>query len=429
MVTRLFDLFQFAVKTNLENTGQSLTEMEKLAHHIKRCGRVGIYPCGRYTRKFYAYLEEKHPELLETIVAVYDKSTNVNFRDDVDVRLLESVSSDKLDSLIVTASKYPDELVRDVVDAGYGTDNLIVSSMFTEQLSHMTADELTNRVKQVLDLLSDGKSRTSYLLTWISMVLLDRDILSVYHQHSDHRFNSEGVISYNGLTLRHVNDRTIQHSLAMETYKIPEVAPEKNDVVVDVGAYRGDTAAFFSKYVGEQGRIYAFEPDEKNYGFLVDNIASNAMNNVIPVNLALLDTSRTCQMISTPDSGSFLYVMKDKADTDNVNNVRAVTLDEYCRQEKIERVNLIKSDIEGCERELLKGAEQTIRHHKPKLVLAIYHSLNDLLTLPLQVHELNDAYEIYIRHLNFADNPWEILLFAKQKKGSYASTHAATDAA
>jgi len=41
--------------------------------------------------------------------------------------------------------------------------------------------------------------------------------------------------------------------------------PEVNDVVFDCGAYVGDNSIEFAKSIGIGGKVYAFEPFEKNF--------------------------------------------------------------------------------------------------------------------------------------------------------------------
>ena len=53
--------------------------------------------------------------------------------------------------------------------------------------------------------------------------------------------------------------------------------------------------------------------------------------------------------------------------------VRTTTLDNYIRERKIEKVDFIKIDAEGAEREIIKGAEKTIREFKPRMAIAAYH--------------------------------------------------------
>ena len=62
--------------------------------------------------------------------------------------------------------------------------------------------------------------------------------------------------------------------------------PKLGDVIWDVGAHGGFTSYYFSKLVGPSGKVYAFEPDEHTYPYLLRNIEMHRLDNVIPVKKA-----------------------------------------------------------------------------------------------------------------------------------------------
>jgi hypothetical protein len=57
-------------------------------------------------------------------------------------------------------------------------------------------------------------------------------------------------------------------------------------------------------------------------------------------------------------------------------------------------VNFIKMDIEGAEREALKGAADTLRRCKPHLMLDMYHRSDDEFVLPRVIAAANPAYRM-----------------------------------
>ncbi len=67
--------------------------------------------------------------------------------------------------------------------------------------------------------------------------------------------------------------------------------PKEGDVVFDLGAYCGVSTYFFSKSVGESGRVYSFEPDASSYTLLLHNIERHQLRNVTPLLLAVAATS------------------------------------------------------------------------------------------------------------------------------------------
>lgn len=75
------------------------------------------------------------------------------------------------------------------------------------------------------------------------------------------------------------------------------------------------------------------------------------------------------------------------------------------------RVDFIKYDVEGAEREALLGSRATIERDAPALLVSVYHRSGDIFELPRLVHELNPAYRLYLRRM--AGLPaWDINLYA-----------------
>ena len=57
--------------------------------------------------------------------------------------------------------------------------------------------------------------------------------------------------------------------------------------------------------------------------------------------------------------------------------VDIITIEDFVESERLERVDYIKADIEGDERDMLKGAMRTVRKIYPKLSLREYHLKDD----------------------------------------------------
>ena len=75
------------------------------------------------------------------------------------------------------------------------------------------------------------------------------------------------------------------------------------------------------------------------------------------------------------------------------------------------RLDFIKYDVEGAEREALLGSQEVIRRDSPALLVSAYHRNRDLFELPLLVHKLNPTYRLYLRRM--AGVPaWDINLYA-----------------
>jgi hypothetical protein len=69
-----------------------------------------------------------------------------------------------------------------------------------------------------------------------------------------------------------------------------------------------------------------------------------------------------------------------------------MTLDDFVKEHNIERVDFIKIDTEGSEREIIKGARETIKNFKPRMAIAAYHLPDDKEVIPELVLSIRDDY-------------------------------------
>lgn len=159
-----------------------------------------------------------------------------------------------------------------------------------------------------------------------------------------------------------------------------------NEIFVDAGAFVGDTVhAFHTAVQGRYRRIYAFEPDRKNYEDLLKTCS--AIPNV------------TCRQVAVSDCSGKVHFASDdsssKADCSADQVVSADTLDSMLENVP---VTYLKMDVEGMECAALRGAKKIIQTYRPKLAICIYHSNRDMVEVPKLILELNPDYKLYIRH-------------------------------
>jgi len=75
------------------------------------------------------------------------------------------------------------------------------------------------------------------------------------------------------------------------------------------------------------------------------------------------------------------------------------------------RIDYIKYDVEGSEKEALEGSARTIREDKPDLLISLYHRTEDLHELILQVKALCPEYRLYVRRYPYIP-AWDLNLYA-----------------
>ncbi|MCQ2461800.1 MAG: FkbM family methyltransferase [Clostridia bacterium] len=161
----------------------------------------------------------------------------------------------------------------------------------------------------------------------------------------------------------------------------------EDEIIVDLGAYDGDTIREFTAVTnGKYRKIYAFEPDEKNFRKLQKN--TEDMENISLFNIGAWDCEQTLYFSKKAGRNSHT------SEKQNGVPVLFNSVDNVIDGE----VTFIKMDIEGAESRALSGAAQTIKKYKPKLYVCAYHRNEDAFALPIKINELCGEYKIYYRH-------------------------------
>jgi FkbM family methyltransferase len=180
-----------------------------------------------------------------------------------------------------------------------------------------------------------------------------------------HRYTKSGVGFY---------FPSVPEDDVMEAY-IHWHRPSVGEVVWDVGAHAGASAYFFSQMVGHSGRVYAFEPDEGNYEYLVRNIDLHGLQNVVPVKMALARQTGKAKfnMDGTMSAGLTDYLVY--ADNERLREVHTISFADAC--ERLGSIpNFVKMDIEGAEVSVVESCRQFLERHGIHFAIESNHTLN-----------------------------------------------------
>lgn len=158
-----------------------------------------------------------------------------------------------------------------------------------------------------------------------------------------------------------------------------------DETYMDLGAFNGDTVMEFLGNVSSYRKIYAAEPDVKNFKKLKNN--TQHLVNIQCMNVCISDN---CGKISFSKHGG----RNGNADK-NGNTVKCMTVDSILSDND---VTYIKLDVEGLEKEAIDGAKDTIIRCKPKMLVSCYHRSEDIFAIPLQIMSIRDDYQVFIRH-------------------------------
>lgn len=146
------------------------------------------------------------------------------------------------------------------------------------------------------------------------------------------------------------------------------------DTVVDIGCNVGEVALRAASLVGPAGRVIAFEPDPTNHARCASNLALNGFTNICLENTALGDSEGSSWThLESPDNRGALWLSGDKAQ--GSAQVPTTTLDAYCPRNGLQKISLIKIDVEGSEMRVLRGLEKSLARFRPILFVEIDDAL------------------------------------------------------
>ncbi|KAA6342053.1 hypothetical protein EZS27_010189 [termite gut metagenome] len=174
-----------------------------------------------------------------------------------------------------------------------------------------------------------------------------------------------------------------------------DVTVKKGDVVIDAGAWIGD----FSAYAASKGAIsYAFEPTENTYKILCETSQLNKRK-IVPIQKGLGNYCGNINILIKGDysMGNSIIPEGNTMKTIKEEKIFVTTLDRFVEEDHLTKVDFIKADIEGAEREMLKGASNVLKTFAPKLAICTYHLPDDPEVLEKIILEANPNYKI--RHL------------------------------
>jgi FkbM family methyltransferase len=145
----------------------------------------------------------------------------------------------------------------------------------------------------------------------------------------------------------------------------------EGDVFVDIGANVGYFSFYAAKRVGSKGKVYAFEPSDREYERLLKGIEKNNLTNILPFNVALTDHKGVVEFAIEP----FHTGLNAMAVSNNDSSSRSTIMKPCNRLDLVVKdtdVHLLKLDVEGAEYLVLKGSEALLALQKiKKLVVEV----------------------------------------------------------
>ncbi len=174
------------------------------------------------------------------------------------------------------------------------------------------------------------------------------------------------------------------------------------DIVFDVGTNIGETLLHFGKLAGSEGFVYGFEPDGENFKKVQRNIGLNEANNLHVFNLGVSDKTETVRLYRVdPNNLGMNRILSDTeaARFEDFTTIETDTLDNIIKENNIERVDVMKIDIEGYEMHALRGAADLLAKFHPKLFIEVgYTRLIKNGTSPTEMIEYLESFGYKVFH-------------------------------
>jgi FkbM family methyltransferase len=175
--------------------------------------------------------------------------------------------------------------------------------------------------------------------------------------------------------LRH--ETSSDHFWEPQTTKLLKYLSKNMKNVFVGGAYIGDHVVYIAKELeSNNGRCYTFEPNVDSFNLLKDNCLLNSLSNVEFNNKGLWCEDKRLVFVGNDSHAS----SREAELSDEGEGFEAVSINKYCKDHNIEKIDLIMLDLEGGELNVLRGADKFLEMSKndaPVVVFEIHSSYVD----------------------------------------------------
>ena len=150
-------------------------------------------------------------------------------------------------------------------------------------------------------------------------------------------------------------------------------------VFVDAGASMGLFSLVGARKVGPSGRVFSFEPSSRDFKRLVEHLELNGLDNIQATSSALTDSTGTATLTIASEAHSghntigsaFGYQGIEAIDAERV---RTTTLDHFLECHGVDRLDLVKLDIEGSELMALSGMRNALQRLRPSIMFEVFEA-------------------------------------------------------
>lgn len=203
-----------------------------------------------------------------------------------------------------------------------------------------------------------------------------------FHKHLFHPYHffskvKKQIIYRENIKLNISLDDWIQQQIYfLGDYEKPEIdylyeTLKSGDIFVDIGANIGLFSLNASNIVGESGHVFGFEAYGSNHGQFEANIDVNNFQNITAEKIAISDKKNFIDILYHDKDKNIGMASAYLKDYTSKESVKCVSLDSYFADNKVDKVDLVKIDIEGGEYDALLGMSKIMSELKPKILIEI----------------------------------------------------------
>ena len=217
-------------------------------------------------------------------------------------------------------------------------------------------------------------SKSEYVLVPIMMECYDLYFETIVVRHDGNReildFSVPGVHKYSKSGAA-FHFPSIPEDDVMDAYTFWYL-PQPGDVVWDAGAHAGASTYFLSRLVGPNGHVYAFEPDDVAFEYLLRNIAEHGLANVTPIKKALDRRSGTAKFNMDGTMAAAIQDYLTYIPDPKIKTVSTLSFPDACEELGV-LPRYVKMDIEGAEVAVIEGAGDLLKAHPIHFAIESYH--------------------------------------------------------
>ncbi len=248
---------------------------------------------------------------------------------------------------------------------------------------------------------TNSENEKKFILKWGTLPMHDEHMLPIVTPQSKKHY--EKFISQN----INQGNYTVEHfilgeyefdyahwnhsSCKIKNFTIEDIEKQtsylkKGDIVIDIGAFTGDTPILYANAVGAEGKVFSFEPNPHSFEILKANSSLNKHLNIIPVNKAI--TAKEGKYTFHYSDNNFCnggFSSEIDAGIGSAGHrvpleVEGINLTEWIKknipEKSWDKISFIKIDTEGYDYKILEENKNLFKYIRPILEVELYIDLS-----------------------------------------------------